>query len=227
MNKYLLRLKLESDTTFGRGDGVAGFIDSEVEHDENGLPYLRGRSLKGLLQEECANILFSLKQANSNKLSSLEILADKLFGKGGSDLEADAKMFVGDAVLPQDLRDAVNFAIHQDPPQITPDEVLKSLTATRRQTAMSEKGAPKKESLRSMRVVLRETVFESELMFSESFRPDSNEIALLGACVASLRRVGLGRNRGRGKVTARLIGAVDLTDSCLSNFESLISEGNK
>lgn len=220
MNQYSIRLELESDTTFGRGDGIAGLIDAEVEHDEYGLPYLRGRSLKGLLQEECANVLFSLKQANSAKLSDLETIADKLFGKAGSDLEADAKMFVGDAVLPKDLRDAVKYAIQEE--QITPDEVLKSLTAIRRQTAMSENGAPKPESLRSMRVVLRETVFESELMFNEDFQPDSNEIALLGACAASLRRVGLGRNRGRGKVKARLIGAVDLTDSCLSNFASVI-----
>ena len=225
MNKYSIRLHLNSDTTFGRGDGIAGLVDSEVEHDENGLPYLRGRSLKGLLQEECANILFSLKQADYTQLYDLEKIADKLFGKGGSDLKADAKMFVGDAVLPKDLFDAVKFAIQEE--QIKPDEVFKSLTTTRRQTAMNEKGAPRKESLRSVRVVLRETVFESELMFSEDFQPDSNEIALLGACVASLRRVGLGRNRGRGKVTARLLGAVDLTDSCLNNFQSLIGEENK
>src|SRR5437763_12461074 len=109
MNKYSILIELKSDTTFGRGDGVAGLIDAEVEHDENGLPYLRGRALKGLLQEECANALFSVKQFNSAKLSDLETIADKLFGKGGSDLDADAKMFIGDALLPKDLRDAVKY----------------------------------------------------------------------------------------------------------------------
>jgi CRISPR/Cas system CMR subunit Cmr4 (Cas7 group RAMP superfamily) len=56
MEIYHLKIKLLSDTTFGRGDGVAGLIDQEVEHDANGFPYLRGRTLKGLLSEECDNI---------------------------------------------------------------------------------------------------------------------------------------------------------------------------
>ena len=48
METYYLKMLLLSDTTFGRGDGVAGLIDQEVEHDPNGFPYLRGRTLKGL-----------------------------------------------------------------------------------------------------------------------------------------------------------------------------------
>jgi len=35
-----LKFMLKTDTTFGRGDGVAGLIDSEVQHDEFGLPFL-------------------------------------------------------------------------------------------------------------------------------------------------------------------------------------------
>ena len=65
MTTYLLRLTLDSDATFGRGDGLAGVVDAEVQHDDNGLPYLGGRALKGLLAEECANILFALE--NSGK----------------------------------------------------------------------------------------------------------------------------------------------------------------
>jgi hypothetical protein len=33
MSLYQLRIQLLSDATFGRGDGVAGLIDQEVEHD--------------------------------------------------------------------------------------------------------------------------------------------------------------------------------------------------
>lgn len=222
MNNYHIQITLKSDTTFGRGDGVAGYIDAEVEHDELGLPFLRGRTLKGLLQEECANILFSLsKDATFPKLSDFEIAADKLFGKAGSDLQADAKMYIGDAVLPEDLTNAVKFAIEKEKPEINADEVLQSLTVIRRQTAISENGAPKPESLRSMRCVLKETIFESNLSFSEDFAPGSPEITLLGMTCAALQRVGLGRNRGRGKVSVRLIGTNDLTDLCLKNFEEI------
>jgi hypothetical protein len=61
-NLYTLRFELLSDTTFGRGDGVAGWVDQEVEHDADGLPFLHGRTLKGLLREEGVNILFALQR---------------------------------------------------------------------------------------------------------------------------------------------------------------------
>ena len=46
--RLYLHLKLKSDTTFGRGDGIPGVVDEEVEHNPNtGLPFLRGKTLKG------------------------------------------------------------------------------------------------------------------------------------------------------------------------------------
>lgn len=197
MDKYKLEMTLKSDTTFGRGDGVAGLIDAEVEHDETGLPFLRGRSLKGLLAEECANLLFSFEK-NSDDWKDA---ADFLFGKPGSGLEDDAKMFVGDCKMPDDLQKAIAEAIADN--KIEAEEILKSLTAIRRQTAMTEQGAPKENSLRSMRVVVRENKFTSELCFSES--PDEKALILLNFCARSLQRVGLGRNRGRGRVEVRLL----------------------
>lgn len=35
MTTLELHLKLLSDATFGRGDGVAGLVDAEVEHDSH------------------------------------------------------------------------------------------------------------------------------------------------------------------------------------------------
>ncbi len=217
---YKIEFSLKSDTTFGRGDGVAGLIDAEVEHDQFGLPFLRGRALKGLLAEECANILFSLEPLG--KKSGWELPAQRLFGSGGSGLQTHAKMHVGDAKLPEVLRQAVRYEIQEH--KLTADEVLASLTTIRRQTAMTEQGAPKENSLRSMRVILRETVFEADLMFDGPINPDSLEIVLLGACCASLRRVGLGRNRGRGKVETKLIHNGEITQSCLNLFEGKIKQ---
>ncbi|MBK8024610.1 MAG: hypothetical protein IPK19_25090 [Chloroflexi bacterium] len=37
-----LEVRLISDTTFGRGDGIAGVVDQEVEHDAStGLPIVK------------------------------------------------------------------------------------------------------------------------------------------------------------------------------------------
>ena len=60
MTEYRLKLDLLSDATFGRGDGLAGVVDAEVQHDNAGLPYLAGRTLKGLLGAECADIVYAI-----------------------------------------------------------------------------------------------------------------------------------------------------------------------
>jgi CRISPR/Cas system CMR subunit Cmr4 (Cas7 group RAMP superfamily) len=93
----LLKLKfiLKSDATFGRGDGVAGLVDSEVQHDEYGLPFLGGRALKGLLEEECANIVFALQVQKKDGI--FIIAAKNLFGCSGSSESDKSIIHIGDA----------------------------------------------------------------------------------------------------------------------------------
>ncbi len=201
--KMYIKLKLKSDAAFGSGEGVAGLVDEEVEHDhETGLPFLRGRILKGLLVEECANILYALEGQNVKSVGQLKGDAGFLFGHPGSTLSEGAHMHVGQALLPKELRYAVEQHVKRD--ELTPHEVLDSLTAIRRQTSIDEKsGAPKEGSLRSMRVVLRDISFTAPLSFDSV--PGREAIALLAACVLSLRRAGLGRNRGLGRLKAVLL----------------------
>lgn len=204
METYKLKLTLESDATFGRGDGVAGLVDAEVEHDHYGLPYLRGRTLKGLLAEECANILFSLEQAGA-AMDRWYKAAQVLFGRPGSALDDNARLHVGDARLPADLRTAIAADLKAE--LYDPTDVLNSLTAIRRQTAMDETGKPDTGSLRAMRVILRETYFQADLHFIKP--PIADDLALLAACALAVRRIGTGRNRGRGRVTMRLCDTAD------------------
>ena len=37
-----------------------GLVDREIEHDQYGFPFLRGKTLKGLLAESAENIVFSM-----------------------------------------------------------------------------------------------------------------------------------------------------------------------
>lgn len=208
MPAYKLQFSLRSAATFGRGDGVAGLVDEEVEHDADGLPFLRGRTLKGLLAEECANILYALEvQRQSNEWRQI---AYRMFGRPGSTIEDTGTLRVGDARLPDSLRAAIKMAVRNG--ELSADEVLESLTAIRRQTSMNEYGAPEKGSLRSLRVVLPGTVFEATLDFAEE--PDERTLALLAACILAWRRAGSGRNRGRGRLQAWLLDSndVDITE---------------
>lgn len=205
MKTYILKFILKSDATFSSGGGVAGIIDTEVEHDEYGFPFLRGRTLKGLLVEECANILYALEL--QQKTGHWPERAKKMFGSPGSTLHDDGVLRIGDACLPADLRNLVQEQIGRAQDQklkgeLTPDDVLDSLTHIRRQTSMTPLGVPEEGSLRSARVILRGTPFESQLTFS--IDPDPEDTALLAACVKAFRRAGVSRNRGRGLLSASL-----------------------
>ncbi len=199
MSIYHLKIKLLSDTTFGRGDGVAGLLDQEVEYDPNGFPYLRGRTLKGLLSEECDNLVAVLPKENREYWQ--QIAAD-LFGNPGSTLETVGKIHVGNACLPADLREAVAQQLKTDN-DLQPINILESLTTIRRQTAINSKeGTPEEHSLRSARVIIRDLEFTAPLHFQTS--PKDEMLSLLVAGCWALRRVGSGRNRGRGHIRCRL-----------------------
>lgn len=217
MNTYILKIRLLSDTTFGRGDGVAGLIDQEVEHDRYGFPYLRGRTLKGLLSEECDNLVAVLP--DENQRLHWQRIANDLFGRPGSTLDTQSKMHVGDACLPDDLRQAVAVQLDDEQekkrnnlrykPTLTPTDILESLTTIRRQTAIDpEDGAPAEHSLRSARVVLRDLPFVSTLLVksqpTDTINDTHDMLALLAVGTLALRRLGSGRNRGRGHVRCTL-----------------------
>ncbi|MFZ2422211.1 MAG: RAMP superfamily CRISPR-associated protein [Anaerolineae bacterium] len=222
MSEYHFRFTLLSDATFGRGDGLAGVVDAEVQHDPTGLPYLAGRTLKGLLGAECADIIFAVGQARPEQRGRWEVAALRLFGRTGSALEGEANLGVGPAQLPGDLRALIAQDVEDD--RITRTEVLESVTALRRQTAMDAvTGAPLENTLRVMRVILRATPFDATLSFREP--PGEDELALLAACAKALRRAGTGRNRGRGKLTTELCEAtgIQVTEQHFEQFRKAVA----
>jgi len=223
MIRYELHITLKSDAAFGRGDGIAGLVDEEVEHDAaTGLPFIRGRTIKGLLVEECANVLYSLAAIQPEAINAWEKAAEFLFGRAGSALTDDAGMQIGTAMLPDDLCLAVKASLGESKESLHAYQILESLTNIRRQTAIDEqRGVPEEGSLRSIRVVLRQTSFVALLTFSRS--PDSREIALLAACILGFRRGGSNRNRGLGRLEARLFcDGNDSTQEKLEHFCNLI-----
>lgn len=221
MNSYRLRLELLSDATFGRGDGVAGLVDAEVQHDEVGLPYLGGRTLKGLLGAECADIVHALGLARPDQATRWESTAVRLFGRSGAALNGEAALRVGAARLPDDLRLALWADVRGG--RVTPSDILETVTALRRQTAMDEWGAPQENTLRTMRVVLRKTVFWASLDFLTEAQDD--DLALLAACIKAFRRAGTGRNRGRGRLKAELFDAAGqpVTDQFFKKFRKAVA----
>lgn len=222
MAEYTLRLKLLRDTAFGRGDGVAGLVDAEVEHDEYGLPFLRGRALKGMLVYECAEILHALK--DHTRRDEWLVAAKFLFGEPGSSLNEKAQLYIGNATLPAELKQAIAYQMQTIADEFAIGQIradiLNALTTIRRQTAVDDDGVAKDKSLRAVRMVLRETEFSAPLTFMSPVGDKTYAQGLLAACVKSFRRAGTRRHRGPGLLEARLYSeSKDITDDWFKLFE--------
>jgi hypothetical protein len=211
----LLRITMKSATTFGRGDGVAGLIDREVEHDRYGFPYLRGRALKGLLAESAENVAFALQGHGQADWLALK---RALFGHPGRGLAEHGVLHVSDARLPEALRVLLRAELKKTDSAFTPETILDSLTAIRRQTAMNPDGGPERATLRAMRVLLPGVVLESIITAERDL--SAYEKQLLTAATLDLRRAGTGRNRGRGWLKAELVDAATTRDL----FQQLAAE---
>lgn len=198
-----LYIELLSDTTFSRGEGTAGVVDAEVEHDEFGVPFIGGKSIRGLLRDSWLSM-----QAHFPKLQEA---AARVLGHSQA-LDGSCRLRIGDATLPDDLRDAVRGAVERGEHPISPSIVLEAFTTVRVQTAEDRAtGAPDSTTLRSSRVVLRDFVFESKLSWLDGYRPTADDLKLLALCALSCRHGGLLRNRGRGHLRMTLDGDLEQT----------------
>lgn len=225
METYWLCFTLLSDATFGRGEGVAGLVDQEIEHDVTGLPLLRGRTLKGLLNEACADVLFSLSR-QGQPLQPWERAAHHLFGGPGNTVGDTGGVRFGPACPPAKLREAVKAAVSGRDSTVDATDIVQSLTTLRHQTAVdSQTGTPEEHTLRTMRVILRGTMFEARITFEDG--AEAHDLALLAASVMGLQRAGTGRNRGRGRLQAFLFSDAEGrpgTDVTLMHFADFQKE---
>lgn len=222
--RYYLTLQLKSDTTFGRGEGLAGVVDIEIEHDAYGCPEVGGRTLKGLLVEEWTNLRYALSGGRPNAPTDWDPVAVALFGRPELDNGA-ARLHIGAATLPPDLRAAI--AAEGAPSART----LGALTTIRRQTSVNAAtGAPETGSLRAARALVRgvELIAPLDLRLSAENRPQAE--ALLAACTLAVRRGGLSRNRGRGRLSLLLhqslpdnYGDSAFTRTCYERFAGEVS----
>ena len=198
-----ITIRLLSDTTFGCGEGTAGEVDVEVEHDQDGLPFIGGKVLHGLLRDTWLSM--------QDCFPDLEEAAEYVLGREAA-LAEEAILKIRDAVLPDDVQAWVRYAVHRKPKRdrLSPQQILRSLTDVRRQTAQSrETGAPEQTTLRASRVVVRGITFEVPLEWRRT--PTSDEQKVLALCALGTRHGGLGRSRGRGFFQMALDGDVEST----------------
>ncbi|MBP7032651.1 MAG: hypothetical protein KBB13_08050 [Anaerolineaceae bacterium] len=193
MTEIILSVSLESAGCFSIGEGTPGEVDIEIQHDENGFPFLSGKALKGLLHEEAAELAFALNYAGSTK--DWRAVSDRVFGAPGSTISEQGLVKVSDLQLPADFRERINKAIQRK--DIRASQVLRLLTSKRTQTAVDESGAPMPETLRTLRIIPRETTFFGSVFYEDL---DKDQEVFLYGCLRALRRAGSNKSRGLGRL---------------------------
>lgn len=196
-----LVVELLSDTTFASGEGTAGAVDVEIDHDEIGLPVVRAKRLHGLLRDGWLSL--------RDHFADLTAAASRVLGEE-ADLAEQTVLRLGDALLPADVRAWAAHAVGRERHPLRPEQVLATLTDVRRQTAVSRAtGAPEDKTLRSSRVVLRGLSFTAPLHWLTE--PGTGEERCLALCALAVRHGGLQRNRGRGFLRLTLDGDLEGT----------------
>ncbi len=199
-----LYIELLSDATFSRGEGTAGVVDTEVEHDACGIPFIGGKSIRGLLRDSWLSM--------RDCFSTLDDAATRVLGRSQA-LDESCRLRIGDGHLPEALRATVRAAVERaEEMRLSPTTILAGFTSIRYQTAEDRKtGAPAEGTLRSSRVVVRGFAFAAPLVWLNGYRPSPGDLQVLALCALATRHGGLLRNRGRGHLRMTLDGNLEYT----------------
>jgi CRISPR-associated protein Csx10 len=209
MKTIKMTIELLSDTLSGSGEGFGAIIDTDVQYDEFGIPYISSKRIKGLLKNSLSDI-FDMPAINEPRK---EEILNKLFGEKGSVLPSSLEMSDFFIVDYENAKVWFGYLRESYPDIFSSEKILSSFTNIRRQTRV-ENGVAADHSLRTFRVVNKKTRFEADITLDDEFE---EYFAL--AC-ANLRRIGGKRNRGLGKVTCKLEGDI-ITDAIANLKKSL------
>ena len=178
-----IQMKLLSDTIFGNGRSLPGEEDISVLADENGFPYYKGGTFKGIFREELSQYL-ALTGRDESTLTSL------LGFPGDDESESSEKLVFSDFVISDPVKTVVLDEIGTG----NPDAVLNAFTSMRVFTKIGDDGIAANGSLRTARCVNKNIVFISEILC----RPEDEDI--VADVLGLIKSVGSMRNRGFGMV---------------------------
>lgn len=166
----------------GSGQAAGADVDELVVKDRNGLPYVPGRTVKGLLHDACKQI-YAFRNMPKDKIQ-------KVFGcTENKDNVVKGCAFFSNATLPL----AEQKAIIED--VLLKEGLYHSVTAT----AIDGNGIAKDKSLRKIQTVIPCTL-EGEISgLPEDFEADLED------AMGFVKRMGLGRNHGLGRCCISII----------------------
>ncbi len=204
----ILRIRLLSNTCFA-SSSLTWMNDADIcqDLDDLGLPKIPGRSLKGLLTEEASILLRAMKKDEK----WVKICID-LFGSAGAD---DASLLrIADARIESSARQALVSCV--DAGGSLQRLAARATTCLLSQTRIDPiTGSAATGSLRTARVAMKGLQLEAEVSFNSKDLKKASEDhqAFFATAVSMVRRGGVHRNRGWGKLGCHVFeDGVDVTE---------------
>ena len=182
MNSYDLTIDLLSYWHSGSGHGAKADVDAYVLRDNQGFPYLPGRTVKGLLRDA----LCEMGEENA---------AIELFGKPAKPKDntgsTPGKIAVDDARMADEERNWINN--HSDA-----DGLKAQLFDSVASTAIKKNGVAAEKSLRLIEVALPMQLYGT-ITYTGNSDTESADVALIGTACGLIRALGSHRHRGLGR----------------------------
>ncbi|MEQ8817876.1 MAG: RAMP superfamily CRISPR-associated protein [Thalassobaculum sp.] len=204
-------IDLESYWHVGTGRGSSGLIDSLCARDRDGLPYLPGRSLKGLLRDAVDRAeawgWFADLGHPPTATGTDGALTRRLFGQIGFEREGDSRSGTPIRVTERGCLAFTSARLAAlERAALTGQSALKEhLFATLATTAVDPTtGTAKEQSLRTDEVAVPVTLEATVSALEDSVPPDWR--AILALAMPLVRAVGGSRSRGLGQCRLSLVG---------------------
>jgi CRISPR/Cas system CSM-associated protein Csm3 (group 7 of RAMP superfamily) len=186
MRKIKYRIEMLSDWHIGSGLDGGADADLLVLKDENNLPYIPGKTIKGLLKDSLMDI------ADLEHKNGVKKRIESLFGKE----VVENKKIVGSEPGTLFFSNAeINSAERND---IISNNLSSQLYKNIASTQIDDKGIAKKSSLRTMQVCIPVSL-EGEISGEEI------DDALFEMAFKWTRQLGVNRNRGLGRCKISII----------------------
>lgn len=183
MKDITYQISFFSEWHCGSGLTKGSDVDALVVTDKNKLPYIPGKTLKGVLKDAAVQIF---KIANSDLKN--EPFLTEFFGffddepKAASEIHTKGNAFFTNAVLNEELANP-----------IVANEMQSYLFRNVASTAIETNGIAKEHSLRQIQTVIPCRLEATIYGVGEQYIPS------LKKCFAWIKRIGLNRHRGLGR----------------------------
>jgi len=182
MSEIRYTIKFFNEWSCGSGLAAGANVNSLVIKDRNNLPFVPGKTIKGLVREVVDELLFFYKKEDTSNINKKIIKTFGFFNEG-EDTSEKGSAFFTNAELSKDEQKA-----------IISNKLSRYMYRSVSSTAINKDGISDNHSLRRV-----ETVVPCSLEGRILDIPDENVKEFIIRSFGMIKRIGQNRNRGLGR----------------------------